>query len=320
MIRLLPGDIVRITQGQSEDEQFESDKVIRQLSRKVPVLITTDGIADLPAEMLKKNGVPVIPFKIAMNGALFSDDREIDSNVILRYQGENAKEIIPCAPLVDDYKEFFSGLLSGAQHIIHIAAAKNVGSAYANACEAAMDFYSVSVFDSGQLSGGVGIMAMEAKALVDGGISDTEEILRQLEEKRERLRALFLLRSPEHFAMQFMKEDLVRLIKDFEIYPVIGLRDSTIKTERMLFGDYERNRKKFIRRALRNTAAIDPSLLLISYAGVKREELEKIREEALSMVDFERVIEKQASPSVTIYCGPGTIGLFFAEKYEKTAR
>ena len=243
MIRLLPRDIVRITQGQNEDEQYESDRVIRQLSRKVPVLITTDGIADVPEETLKKSGIPLIPFKIAMNGALFSDDGEISSEVILRYQEHASKEIIPFAPHVDDYEEFFSGLLSVAQHIIHISAARNVGNAYANACEAAMDFYSVSVFDSGQLSGGVGIMAVEAKALVDGGVSDTEEILRRLTEKREKLRSSFLLRSPEYFAMQFLSDDLARLVKDFEIYPAIGVRDSTIKTTNIFFGDYEKNRK-----------------------------------------------------------------------------
>ncbi len=314
VLRLLPPDIVRVTEKQEQNEIFESDSVIRQISKKVPVLITTDSAADIPDEILEKNDIPVIAFKIEINDALFSDDSEIGSDAVIRHLSISGRELVPYAPHVDDYEEFFSRLLSGAHHIIHIATAKRIGRAYANACEAALDFYNVSVFDSGQISSGIGIMALTAKKMVDEGISDTDEIMKRLAEKREKVGLGFVLDKPDYFGRRFLSPEAIRLINTMKIHPVIGVEDSYTKIKGLITGNREKAEETYIRKILKRADKIDPSVLIITYTGLKREEVEKIRDRMLAKVPFERVYLKKASPGITINCGPGTFGLFYAEK------
>ncbi|MCR5502575.1 MAG: DegV family EDD domain-containing protein [Lachnospiraceae bacterium] len=314
VLRLLPPDIVRITEDRQSGTVFESDSVIRQISKKVPVLITTDSASDLPDEILEKNDIPVIPINIEINDALFSDGSEIGSDTVIRHLSISGREIVPYAPHVDDYEKFFSGLLSGAQHIIHISTAKNIGRAYANACEAALDFYNVSVFDSGQISSGTGYLALMAKKMVDEGISDTEEIMRRLEEKKEKIGLGFVLDRPDYFARRFLSSEMCRLINMLKIHPVIGTRDSSIKIRGLLAGDREKAETAYIRRTLKKADKIDPSVLIITYVGLKRKEAERIRDGMLEKIPFERVYLKKASPGIAINCGPGTFGLIYAEK------
>ena len=314
VLRLLPQDIVRRVFDKAEHEQYESNNVIYQISKKVPVLITTESFADIPEEVLEKSGIETIPLKIWMNDAAFSDEDEVDSNVILRSLDATGREIIPYAPQADDYEEFFSNLLSRSQHIIHIATAKNLGTSYAHACEAAMDFYNVIVFDSGQTSAGICVLAMEAKRLADSGISDTEEILKHLTVMKDKVKNGTLLDSPDYYGRRFLNPDICRFIKMLKLHPEVGVRDSRPSINRMFRGEIKSVRSRFIRNMLKNPDKIDTSFVIITYVGIKRNELEAICDEVLSIVPFEKVYLKKASVIVAINSGPGTIGLYFAER------
>ena len=47
---------------------------------------------------------------------------------------------------------------------------------------------------------------------------------------------------------------------------------------------------------------------------MKLDEVEKVKQEALKIVKFEKVYLQKASPAVSINSGPGTFGLIYSRK------
>ena len=98
------------------------------------------------------------------------------------------------------------------------------------------------------------------------------------------------------------------------IHPVIEMKDSAMTVGGIILGDWEKARKKYIRRVLRGVSDIDTDTLFITYAGIPSEQLEEIRKEAESIVPFEHVYLQPASPAISINCGPGSFGLIYKRR------
>ena len=313
LLDLLPDDIVQIKED--ENVKYESEKVVRELRRKVPLLITTDSICDLPKAMLKSLKVPVLSYKVYTEKGIFSDGIEAEGDVILKYLDKKDATARSEAPEPEDYEAFFAEQLSYAQHIIHIAMAKNSSRGFANACEAALSFYNVSVVDSGHLSSGTGLMVMAAKELADSGLTETDMVVPELEKMRNKINSSFIMDTTEYlYRGGRMSEQAYKLCRAFMLHPIIVLKDSAMKIGGIIIGNRARYRRKYIEKALRNPEEIDTSVLFITYVGMRKSEIEKIKEDVLYKVPFEKVYLQKATSAISINCGPGTFGLLFARK------
>lgn len=313
LLDLLPDDIVQIKED--ENVKYESEKVVRELRRKVPLLITTDSICDLPKAMLKSLKVPVLSYKVYTEKGIFSDGIEAEGDVILKYLDKKDATARSEAPEPEDYEAFFAEQLSYAQHIIHIAMAKNSSRGFANACEAALSFYNVSVVDSGHLSSGTGLMVMAAKELADSGLTETDMVVPELEKMRNKINSSFIMDTTEYlYRGGRMSEKAYKLCRAFMLHPIIVLKDSAMKIGGIIIGNRARYRRKYIEKALRNPEEIDTSVLFITYVGMRKSEIEKIKEDVLYKVPFEKVYLQKATSAISINCGPGTFGLLFARK------
>ncbi len=313
LLKLLPAELVR-AYG-SEKEKYASEEVVREMRKKKPILITTDSICDLPQELISRNSVAVLPYRVYMKGKVFDDGLEARGDVMLRYMEDKGLSARSEAPEVKDYEEFFSEQLTGAQHIIHIAMAKRSSHAYENACEASLSFYNVKVIDSGHLSSGTGLMVLSAMELIDNGITDEDELSERLDEIREKIQTSFIVDSAEYLNRGGRLSDRIyRICNAFMLHPVIVLKNSSMKVGGIFMGSAEKVRHAYIKKALKDKKDIDRSILFITYAGMKKSELEAIREEVLGIVKFEKVYIQKASPAISINCGPGTFGLLFKRR------
>lgn len=310
---LLPDNLVSITT--KTGESFESDKIVREMRKKVPVMITTESMADIPPEILEKIRIPIIPCSVRMDKGLFYDGNETGSDGIVRYMEDSTVIAKSEAPSVSEYEEFFSEILTKAQHIIHITTAKHASESYLNACEAAISFYNVRIMDSGSLSSGTGLLALYGYDMADSGQLDADTIIERLEEKRKKIEFSFIIRTTEYLYRGGRLSGKVNKFCDrFMLHPVIGSQNFKTHTKGIIAGDYSRVQKRYIRSVLKNPQTINTSSLFITYVGMKVSEIEKIKEEVLSIVAFEKVYTTKAAPSVAINCGPGTFGLIFARK------
>ncbi len=313
LMSLLPEDLVN-REAESETK-FGSDTVVREMRRKVPLLITTDSISDLPAELQAQNKIPILPYKLYIDGAVFTDGLEATGDVTFPYFDIKNQKVNSEPPQASDYEEFFAEQLTKAQHIIHICMARRLGNGYANACEAALSFYNVKVVDSGHFSSGTGMMALLGRELAEAGHYDTESILEELLLKREKIRTCFIVDNPVYlFQGGKIPEWIYELCTTLLLHPMMDMKDSGFRLIGLLSGNLQKARERFVRKMLANPEEIDPSVLFINYSGMRRSEVENLKEIILSILPFEQVYLQKTSPAIAVNCGPNSIGLVFARK------
>ncbi len=314
LLEMLPPDLVDIKGGGVT--RYDPSGLVREARRKLPLLITTDTVADLPKSLRQKLNIPVIPYKVYTGTGVFDDETETDGEVLVRSMRESGLSVRSGAPSVEDYEEFFAKQLSRAQHILHISMGKHISEGFANASEAALAFYNVSVLDSEQLSGGTGLMVLAAKALADGDHPlGTEEITAQLKAMSGRIQTSFILDSTSYLCRSGrLSESVNRLCAAFSAHPVMVMKEGGLNVGRIYFGNLRSARMRYVRRALRSPAGIDTSTLFLTCVGLKHEEIEDIKREVGRIVDFDNIYVQKASPAVSANCGPGTFGLLFARK------
>ncbi len=314
LVSVLPEDIVKIKE--SGVMQFGAGDLVRNSSRKVPLMITTDSISDLPRKKLDELGIPVIPYKVTTEKGIFDDIYETDGDMVIRCMTEELIVVNGCAPDVSDYEEFFAEQLSRAQHIIHISSSKRVSEGFANASEAALSFYNVDVVDSGQVSSGTGIIALEAAAKIKNEpFSDSDDIMEFIGELRERIQSCFLLNDTNYLLrMGLISDQTNKLLSTFMAHPVMQMKNNSLTVGEIFFGDTGKTRRSYIKKLLRDPDSINKDTLFITYSGMKSEEIEDIRKITAEFVDFSNVYLQKASPASCARCGSGTFGLLFARK------
>ena len=313
LLSVLPGELVRARAGRVTG--IGRDDVVREMRRKIPVMITTDSIADLPRSLVQKWKIPIMPYQLVVNGAVFDDGVEAAGDLGISFSELLTQDIQSRAPEALDYERFFAEQFSRAQHVIHITAGRHIGNGYANACEAALSFYNVKVFDSGKISAGMGLLVLYARELADAGVPDADSIIEKLEERREKLSTVFLSESTEYLLRaKRIWGWYERLSVALHLHPVLELRNSSMGVARLIPGRMDRARENYIKSMLKDPEGIDTSVLMIIYAGMKRAEMEEIRDYVISLLKFDEVYLKKASAAVAINCGPESFGLIFARK------
>lgn len=311
VLKHLPQELVS-TAGNSAVGVVEGPVLTHQ--RRVPVMISTDSVCDLPRELVEKYNVPVLPYIVHTESGEFMDGIEAETEGILSYMSDRGKQAKSEAPPIGAYEEFFAEQLTRAQYIIHITMAQKVSEGYANALEAAKSFDNVIVIDSGHLSSGMGLMVLKAAKCAQSGMS-AEAIADEIKSMSSRVRTSFIVDSTEYLNRSGrVPSQINTLCKALMLHPVLKLKNSAMKVGAITVGTRDSAREKYISSALKGKSGIDTETLFITYAGMTREELAKIEDQVKKKTAFQNIILQKASPAISTNCGPGSFGLLYMMK------
>ncbi len=312
IMRLLPRELIVLPDNpDSTPDQGEFLK--RDTDRKLNVMITTDSICDLPASMIKKKLISVMPYHIMTKKGIFLDGIEAESRFLNSYVEDKELWIRSGAPESSEYEKFFSEQLKKANNIIHISASSGISRGFSHASEASGAFNNVSVFDSSHISSGMGIIVMEAARLAKEGKS-VEDILKELTEIKSRIHTSFIVEDTLYLSRTGRINPLLtRLINAFMLHPmpILVLRKAKMTLGGICFGSRENAFKKYISQTLNTTSPVDTKLLFITSAGIPSSELKQIEKEVREMIKFDKVVFQKASLATSVNCGPGCFGLLF---------
>ena len=311
---LLPKELVTVM-DEEDEEQYEANQIIYQMRKRVPLLVTTESAADLPAELTERLGIPVIPYTVHTDTGIFTDGQESESTMLLNFIQDTGMTAKSMAPTVADYEDFFAQHLTQAQHIVHISMGKRISKGFTNANEAALSFYNVRVIDSGHLSSGMGLLALAAHEYAGENQANPQQAEELIAQKRDRIHTSFMPGS----TLFLYRAGLIpgaahRCFRALRLHPVLVVRESTLKLGGIMTGSMAHARDTYIRNIFRTTYNIDTRSLFITYAGMKRSDLEEIKDKVLSIVSFDEVYFQKASSAVAVNCGPQTFGFIFARK------
>ncbi len=311
LARLLPKELVHLF-GDNDKLIEESMEWITEHKKKVAVLITTESVADLPEDIIEKYGIPVLAHKVLTGKGIFNDGTEVETKGLLSYMNDEAKSAQTAAPDVKEHESFFAKQLEKANHVIHISITNRVDKSGCPAAkEAAAAFDNVTVIDSRHLSSGQGLLVIEACRMAEKGCAPGE-IVARIEQLRDKVYTSFIVDNLDYLARaNQVKNWIASLSKAFLVRPVLSLRGGRMVLSNIYIGTHEQAWKSYVKNIMKHAGAMDKRILFITYAGLKRSELELIVSWIEKYARFDRIVFQQASPAISVNCGPGTFGILY---------
>ncbi|MCR4657019.1 MAG: DegV family EDD domain-containing protein [Lachnospiraceae bacterium] len=289
-----------------------SERRIRQIGGR-RIMIVTDSMSDLPPVISMEREIPVIPFRIHTESASFLDDMEISQEGALKHL-EEYPGIYSTAPEEEEFRSFFESNLRFADHIIYISTSRKISASYDRAVKASERMDRVTVFNSGQVSGGVALMAIMADEEARLG-KNADEIVDYLKRIRPKIKTSFLIDNLDHLAyVGRVDKFLARIFRSLMLHPVMVMKRDVMAPGGVYIGRMERASEAYMQKILKRADRIDKTRAFISSIGMNvnflREAEQQLRADGL----FADMISRHACASVSINCGTDTFGIIYVEK------
>ena len=125
------------------------------------IRVTADSTCDLSPELRASYGITLVPLTVMLGEDAFHDGVNVTPQDII-HAVENGKTCKTAAVNVYEYEELFRRVKEDCDAVIHLCIGKKFSVCYDNACQAAKQCGNVYVVDSGNLSVGLGMMALDA--------------------------------------------------------------------------------------------------------------------------------------------------------------
>ncbi len=315
LIRHIPGGkiILRsVMMGEGEDINTSE-----KYAEKQPVIITASSMCDLPDAVVKKLHIPIIPFVISTEDGVFEDGVSLDAYELIKHM-ESGKDAVSSPPDEAAYTEFFAEVLKRAHHIIHIALTTSMSKEYPHASEAAKSFDNVSVVNSECVSSATGILVLIAYKLMQQGLPPAD-IVSELETVKKRLKCSFVLNTTEYMARRgYVSARLNKIAEILNLHPALMVKNDKAGIGGVWIGRTKRAYRKYIKWVLPPDTIPDSDIVFVTYMDLPDETLEWIEEEIKKTAYFEHVIFKQSSAAISSNCGPGTFGILYFLKSNKS--
>jgi len=153
------------------------------------IAIVTDSTSDLPAELRDAYEITVVPLNVTIEGETWLDGVMTQQEFFDRMR---AAATLPTTsqPSVGSFVDVYTEALKTAAHVISVHISSELSGTIASAHAAAERFAGkVSVFDSRNLSGGLGFVVIETARAAHEGLS-VAEVVARAEQARDRVQMI----------------------------------------------------------------------------------------------------------------------------------
>lgn len=279
------------------------------------IAITSDCVCDLTDEMLKKYGVNIIYFYIKTDHGWFKDRDEVTAQNVIEYFDNGGQSIKTQAPDVSEYESFFEKMLNNCDEIIHISITSSMSFSYSNATKAKEKFGGrITVFDSKQLSSGIGLLVIRAAELVKEG-KDRCSIVTELENLREKTSTSFISENVDYlYKAGRVSKPVKNICTLLNMHPILAMKNGNLRLAGIGIGDYEKSVMRYIKKRLKNDKNIDKQRVFITHASCALKILSRARTQVAKLCNFKERSVTEASATISSNCGANTIGVLFLKK------
>ena len=280
------------------------------------IRIVADSTCDLSSELIEKYDINIIPLCIMLGDNTFLDGVDITPEEIYKWSDENKTTPKTSAVPFDKIEETLKPMVEAGDDIIFIGISEEMSSTCNRIRIFAEDveYDRIFVINSKNLSTGIGLQALRAAELRDMGKS-AEEIVADIENSRDRVRASFVIDTPTFLARggrctaveAFMASAL-------KIHPEIVVKDGKMGAGRKVRGKPALAVSAYVDGLMPIIKNAEPHRVFVTHSGSDREIIDsvKARLEALNL--FDEILETQAGGVISSHCGPNTLGVLFYEK------
>lgn len=278
------------------------------------VKISADSTCDLSKEYTEKYGIYIVPMCLIKDDKKYFDGQDISNEDIFKYFEENNKLCTTVALNPLQYLDHFKCAREDCDYLIHIDIGSNFSSCHNNAKRAAEEIDNVMVLDSHNLSTGFGMIVLEAAIMAQNGATP-EEIKNEVSSLSRRVEASFVIDKLTYLR----KGGRCSAIASFgsnlmNIKPCLGIEGGIMKVCKKYRGSFENIILKYVEDRLSGRDDIDYSRVFVTHPACPQHIVDSVIEKVKELADFKEIKVLQAGCSVSIHCGPLTLGIVFNRK------
>jgi DegV family protein with EDD domain len=288
------------------------------LARREPaVQIVTDSTADLPADLAAAHGIDVVPLTVAFGAESFHDRVDLQPGQF--YALLRTKKAHPASspPTGDELARRYGEWLARGHDVVSIHLSARLSKTFDNATAAAVAALaadgragaapSVLVVDSGQVSLGLGLLALFAARMAARN-ETASEIRRRLLNMAPRIQTLFVVNTLEYLARGGRIGRARALLGGLlGIKPILGVVEGEVApVDRVRGGRAAHPRILEILKG-----RVDPGRAVVvgvshGNAPAWADRLEKLVREAFPVSEL---IQAEVGPVVGTHAGPGVVAV-----------
>lgn len=290
-------------------------KVNRKAGVTMAVRIITDSTCDLSAELIEEFGIPVIPLNIIMGDRSCRDGQDITQKELFAWSDANKATPKTSAPDLGFAEDFLKPFMEAGDEVVYLGIGEELSSTAQTMRLAAEDlgFTKMHVMDSANLSTGIGLQVLRACDYAKQGLSG-EEIVRRLEESRDRVRASFCIDTMTYLHRGGRCSAVTALLgAAFMIKPMIAVKNGRMGVAKKYRGKITKVLKEYAKDLEPELRNAETDRVFITHTA-SDETAKEIADYVASLGIFEHVYTTRAGCVISSHCGPGTLGILFYSK------
>lgn len=275
------------------------------------VKIVTDSTCDLPISVVEEFDIKVIPCYVNLNGKSYLDGIDLSREFFFKSLPTTNPLPTTSAPGMDAFIQMYQTLANeGADGIISIHISESLSNInnVAKIAAEAFETIPVRVIDSGQLSMGLGLLALVGAKLAKQGAS-LDEVATEILSKKPLTNAFAKLETLEYLRRGGRLSAAMNGIGNLlELKPITKMNNGASGVE------MKRTRKKAHQRFLEIAKELGPAEMVgiihadaYQNAMIVKEELKDIWPDVEPLISY-------VTPAIGAHVGPGTICIACIQK------
>lgn len=280
------------------------------------IKIFADSTSDLPKEWVDQHDIGIVPLYAVFGDESLKDGVDIVPEEL--YERVKTEGRLPktAAPSPADFMACFGPYIEEGCDILFISLSSELSSTYQNALLAASEYPDgrVTVFDSLNLSTGIGLQVFKAVRAVKEGLS-VPEIVDRLTQIRPQVDTEFVIDTLDYLYMGGRCSGMQNLIGSLlKIRPVIKVTDGKMTPAYKVRGKREKAMDQMLSNALSKTDEMDNDIIVVVHSMCEDDALylQKVLQEK---TNAKEVVLATAGCVISSHCGPKTIGIIYTKSY-----
>lgn len=273
------------------------------------IRIVTDSTSDIPFETATEYGITIVPVYVNIGDDSYLDGIELSRSEFYRKLPQYPSPPTTAAPSPGAFTETYNKLAEeGVTHILSVHVASSL-SGLLNAARLgsqATDAVEVTLFDSQQLTMGLGLQVIIAAEAATEGYS-VPEIVDLLNERVERTYVLGLLDTLEYLRrsgrVNWAEFGIGTLLR---IKPILQVHMGNVEMLEKI-----RTSKRALNRFLELASEFGPmEKLALLYINATQEEIKTFRQQTQFLVpEGTTPLAVELTPAIGAHIGPGGLGI-----------
>lgn len=278
------------------------------------IKIIADSTCDLPADLIEKYNITIVPLFVMKENEEFEDGVTITAKEIFAHVDAGGNLCSTAARSFGYYQDTFAKFAKDYDGILSVNIGSGFSSSYQNACLAAEEFDNVRCFDTGNLTTGQGFLVLKAIELAES-VQSLEELTDALQKLINKVETSFVVNKLDYLVKGGRCSSAAALGANLlNLKPCIEVKDGKMTVVKKYRGNYAKCLASYVKDRLENREDIDWSTVFITHTDVSDECYQAVMEALNTYGHFDKVYDSYAGCTVASHCGPGTLGIIFMVK------